>query len=357
MIKENGVSHERRGAVSLQSEVSGGVDELYYGGIQIGTPYQTVVIDPDTGSSDLWVPNQPITNLVRQFYVRLTLQGGGYFNALASSTYKPSLTPFEVTYGSGAVIGTLASDRVSFGNISADNQYFGSVTIVSPQFIGGPSAGLLGLAFQSIASSKKPPLAFSAGIPEFGFRLTRGGANSELDFGAVNPGRFTGLFVTTPVTSKTYWEVSSTGAFVNGKSASAGFSAAIDSGTTLIYLPTSAAASFYAAIPGARATSSGNGLSIPGLSSASSGAYEYPCKFNGTVALGFNGIADPLQFSLADFNIGPGSTSDYCQGAVMGLDIQDANGQNFAIVGDVFMKSYYTRFSIADSAVGFATPT
>ena len=74
------------------------------GGIQIGTPFQTVLIDPDTGSSDLWVPNQPITNL-----------GGGYFNPLASSTYKATLTPFEVTYGSGAVVGTLASDRVSFG--------------------------------------------------------------------------------------------------------------------------------------------------------------------------------------------------------------------------------------------------
>lgn len=33
-----------------------------------------------------------------------------------------------------------------------------------------------------------------------------------------------------------------------------------------------------------------------------------------------------------------------CQGAVQGMDTQDAYGNNFAIVGDVFIKSYYTVF-------------
>jgi cathepsin D len=33
-----------------------------------------------------------------------------------------------------------------------------------------------------------------------------------------------------------------------------------------------------------------------------------------------------------------------CRGAVQGMDVQDANGNNFAIVGDVFIKSYYTVF-------------
>ena len=93
----------------------------------------------------------------------------------------------------------------------------------------------------------KPPVAFTAGISEFGFRLTRGGAGSELDFGGIDTSKIGGTISYTPVTSQTYvrdqrfagltsnqWEVQSTGLYVNGKSASNSFAAAIDTGTTLV---------------------------------------------------------------------------------------------------------------------------
>lgn len=79
------------GAVStavqrLKDEVSGTVDILYYGPIELGTPPQTLTVAIDTGSADLWVPvNCPDCN-------------NRMFNSNSSSTYRNSGSKFKVTY-------------------------------------------------------------------------------------------------------------------------------------------------------------------------------------------------------------------------------------------------------------------
>lgn len=96
----------------------------------------------------------------------------------------------------------------------------------------------------------------------------------------------------------------------------------------LVYIPTSAASAFYAAIPNSKS----NG----------DGSYDYPCSFTGPVGISFPNAGN-LNFNIADLNLGK-TSSTMCRGAVQGMDVQDANGNNFAIVGDVFIKSYYTVF-------------
>jgi len=148
--------------------------------------------------------------------------------------------------------------------------------------------------------------------------------------------------------------VQSTGLYVNGKSASGSFAAAIDTGTTLVYVPSADAASFWAAVPGARATSTA-GPSIPGLGTATSSSYEYPCDTSITAAIGFTNVS-PITISNDNLNIGAGSTAGYCQGAIMGMDFTGANGEALAIVGDVFLKNVYAVFDIKNLRVGFAPP-
>ncbi len=41
---------------NLTDFVDGVIDVLYYGSINIGTPFQTLTVDIDTGSADLWFP-------------------------------------------------------------------------------------------------------------------------------------------------------------------------------------------------------------------------------------------------------------------------------------------------------------
>ena len=152
--------------LALTDLISGSTDLLFYGAINIGTPPQSMNVDIDTGSADLWVPTQDCKACKNK-----------KFDTKSSTSYSGSTTPFQVTYvgpyhiclelgpsltkysfkGSGNVAGTLAKDVVTIGKLSYNNQYFGAVTQVSDSFNSYPGvSGLIGLAFSSIASSKKP---------------------------------------------------------------------------------------------------------------------------------------------------------------------------------------------------------
>ncbi|KAK4705578.1 hypothetical protein P7C70_g625, partial [Phenoliferia sp. Uapishka_3] len=363
------------GNVALTDDVQGSTDVEYTGPVSIGTPYQVLPVDFDTGSSDLWVPVKSITG------------SPGYLHTASSSTYKNTgaafsiqlLTAVNQRYGSGDVQGTIATDAVSLAGLIVPTQYFGAVTTESSQFNGDPAAGILGLAFSSIAATGKPTVIenlIAAGkltSKLFAFHLTRGQTSgSELSIGAVDAAHYSGSITYTPVTSQTYWEVSA-GAVVGGKAAGSTFPAAIDTGTTLIYVPSAVAQSIYAQIPGASidTTDSGNGVTY----------YKYPCSSTTVVAMSFAGSSKSYSINAQDFNLG-GYSSTLCVGGIIGMNIQDTNGQSqslsvaathrktsgltfrfcpldFGIIGDEFLKSWYSVYNYAapstgKPAVGFA---
>lgn len=171
---------------------------------------------------DLWVANQHSVGV------------SGTFDTSKSSTFKQSVTLFAVNYGGGSCGGLLASDVISVGGLTVPSQYFGSVSAVSPGFVGGPEAGILGLGFQAIATvstlkslvnesdatahpsrllsqSGKMPLVQSliaAGLlarDMFGFYFSRNNAiGSTVTLGGIDTDQFTGPITYTPVTSQTY---------------------------------------------------------------------------------------------------------------------------------------------------------
>ena len=69
----------------------------------------------------------------------------------------PTPKPFQVSYGSGEVIGTTVVDRGEFGPHRVLQQEFGSVLISSPQFFGMPFRGILGLAFGELSGNGLKP--------------------------------------------------------------------------------------------------------------------------------------------------------------------------------------------------------
>ena len=75
----------------------------------------------DTGSSNLWVPSKEC-KLSPACYLHR------YFDSSKSSTYQTNGTKFNITYGSGAVVGFVGQDTTNVAGLKAQNSLFGQIT-------------------------------------------------------------------------------------------------------------------------------------------------------------------------------------------------------------------------------------
>lgn len=332
------------GSVELIDSFSGGLDTQYYGQTNIGTPAQSFLITFDTGSSDLWVPTSSDTHT--------------NFQVSSSTSLVQTQQQWDIRYGTGNTEGYLAQDVVSVGGLAVRNQTFALANQTSSIFATSGSDGIMGLGFQSIASSGAPTwfenLARSGSLANnvFAFYLQRaydlttqssgtiGGG--EMTVGAINSARYTGDITYTPVTLEGYWEVASEGLAVDGTIISGTASpAAIDTGTSLWYVPTSVATAFYAR--------------LSGQSYGSQGYYSIPCA---TPTFTFSAVFAGRQFQvdLGDMLLGYADQSrSQCVFGIVAQDAQDPNGNDIAIIGDAFLKNVYSIYDYANARVGFAT--
>lgn len=72
--------------LSLTDWMLNGIDMLYYGNLQMGTPWQTLSVDIDTGSADLWV----VSNCPEC--------GQKQYNPQFSSSYADTEEEFSIVY-------------------------------------------------------------------------------------------------------------------------------------------------------------------------------------------------------------------------------------------------------------------
>ncbi|KAJ1306164.1 hypothetical protein OPQ81_010875 [Rhizoctonia solani] len=212
---------------------------VWAGKITIGTPPQSFLIDFDTGSADIWVPNSSCDSG--------GCSGHNSYNPSASSTSDSQSGEFSIQYGDGSTSsGPIYTDTVTVAGLTATNQYFSAVTSESESFASDPSDGLVGLAFSSISQIGRPTIIenlYSSGVisePTFGFKLTSSGA--ELYIGGTDESLYTGSITYSPLTSETYW-LTTGSVTVDGSSAYSG-GMIIDSGTTLVVGPSDSVASF-----------------------------------------------------------------------------------------------------------------
>ena len=87
--------------------------------------------------------------------------------------------PFSIQYGSGQAAGRLVADTVQMAGFSVANQVFAVCDEISTGLLNSPVSGLMGLAWNTIASSGATPfwqtLAGSGkwDSPLMAFQLTR----------------------------------------------------------------------------------------------------------------------------------------------------------------------------------------
>lgn len=180
-------------SIPLHDLYAAEVDVSYWGSVQFGSPAQSVPVNFDSGSSDIFLP--------------VTCESCGStprYAANLSSTYRETGSPLALQYNSGAVSGVLASDQVSLGGLSAQ-QGFLAVSEVSSEFSDLPWSGIVGLGFPSISHIQGKTLTETLGISVYGYRVLSGDRNgSALDVNALDPRRYRGAFQTTPLVSKSY---------------------------------------------------------------------------------------------------------------------------------------------------------
>ncbi|KAH7104125.1 acid protease [Auriculariales sp. MPI-PUGE-AT-0066] len=344
----NSTASERR-AVENVPIVDMGPDTVYFSEISIGTPAQKFNVILDTGSSDLWVlsPNCQSSGCV----------GASSFDSSQSTSFNNIGDRLEISYGSGDVAGTTVSDTVSIGGLTAQKQTFGLITVLQAQLIGGDIAGLMGLAFQSIAQTQAPPVwknLDNAGLldkPMMGFALERHNGDrftsqtqtndgGVFTLGGVDTSQYTGDIEFLSVTAQNFWTLPMKALTINGQSMSvSGTSAAIDTGTTLIGGPSDIVQEIYNQIGGRPGTGELNGL------------WVYPCSV-GDVKVTLNFGGSTWSMSPKDFLFQQYTTSQ-CIGAFIDLDLGDSGPQ--WIVGDTFLKNVYSVYRWSPAAVGFAS--
>merc|ERR1712046_417733 len=211
-------------------------------GIQMGTPAQDLRVIYDTGSSNLWVSNiKPGI-----------LSSHQYYDHSKSSTYVANGTVFNIEYGSGPVSGVYSEETISIGGIEIPGYTFAEVDNVKglgPAYSVGHFDGICGMGLDDISvDGVETPLRALVNSgkldePVFAFYLGSGGADGELTIGGVNSAHYTGDFHYVPVVDMVpgttgYWEIVLDDVTVNGKSISSAKRGVVDSGTSLMVVPT-----------------------------------------------------------------------------------------------------------------------
>lgn len=312
----------------------------YFADISLGTPPQQFKVVLDTGSANLWVPSVQCKSIACHLHSK--------YNHGASSTYTEVGNKFEIQYGSGSMKGFESSDTLRIADLTVRNITFAEATEEPGMaFVFGRFDGILGLAYPSISvNGIVPPfveMVYQGLVdePKFGFWLR--GADSdtggEMDIGGANPAHFKGELKAAPVIRKAYWEVSLSNVSINNvpiKGMSSGGSAAIDTGTSLIVMNSKVAAQLNANIGAKR-----NWM----------GQYFVDCDK-------LSQLGD-LKFKLGEheFSLGPEDYTLNVQGKCMsvfaGMDLPGPL-KDMWIVGDAFLRKYYTVYDYGKNEVLFA---
>jgi hypothetical protein len=319
-------------------------DAQYYGTIQVGTPAQDLRVIYDSGSSNLWVSNIKPGLLSKH----------QYYDHSKSSSYVANGTVFNIQYGSGPVSGVYSADTISIGGVEIPDYTFAEVDNVKglgPAYSVGHFDGICGMGLDDISVDHvETPLRALVNSgkldePVFAFYLGSDGADGELTLGGVNSAHYTGDFHYVPVVEMVpgttgYWEIVLDDVTVNGQSISSAKRGVVDSGTSLMVVPSNEIKAVAAAV-GAKQLSI-----IPPLNRE----YSIDCDAS---APDIDFVIDGTTYALtkADYTLDQGSGQ--CLFVFMGQDIPAPVGP-LIIMGDVFMRAHYCKFDVGQNRVGFA---
>ncbi|XP_062450951.1 cathepsin E [Rhea pennata] len=319
------------------------LDMEYVGQISIGNPPQNFTVVFDTGSSNLWVPSAYCVSKACAAHTR--------YQPSASSTYQAVGTPFSIQYGTGSLTGIIGSDHVTVEGLTVPNQQFAeSISEPGKTFLEAEFDGILGLAYPSLAVDGVTPVFDNmmaqnlVELPMFSVYMSSNQdspVGGELLFGGFDPSRFVGNLNWVPVTQQGYWQIQIDNIQVGGVVVfcASGCQAIVDTGTSLLTGPSKdikELQKYIGAMP-------------------VDGEYIVDCNnlsIMPNVTFTINGVLYTLNaqaYVLTEYGDGMAT----CISGFQGLDIAPPAGPLW-ILGDVFIRQFYSVFDRGNNRVGLA---
>ncbi|WP_067522005.1 pepsin-like aspartyl protease [Endozoicomonas ascidiicola] len=313
----------------------------YYGFFTLGSQSQSFSAILDTGSSNIWIPEESCSSPACSEKNR--------FNPASSGSFYSYEQPLNIQYGTGSMRGYVGYDTVTMGDLSVYNQGIGLAIELASDFQDSPFDGIFGLAYQSIAADQVTPWMDNAVeqgvIPKamFSFYLsnTPEKKTSRLIIGELDNSFYQGDITWQPLHSLSaddptglYYNITFDSIDTDGQNVpltcqyEGNCKAIVDSGTSLIVGPES---------------DINNLLATLDIKPDCSNLKQQP-TLNFTI--GGNKLTVPPEFYVVKQIDWQGNET-----CVAGLA---PGNQDFWIFGDAFMRAFYVVFDKTDRRIGFA---
>ena len=310
-------------------------DSEYIESVSVGG--QTLNLDFDTGSSDLWVFSSQLPSQDQQ---------GHNVYTPGSSAKLLNGESWSITYGDqSSASGNVYADTVNVGGTTVTAQAVEAAATISSEFVQGGNDGLLGLGFSSIntVTPDQQKTFFTNAetlldAPVFTANLKKG-QPGNYNFGYIDNAEYTGQISYTSVdNSQGFWGYTTDSYTVGkGKPVTSSIQSIADTGTTLLLIEDAVVSAYYKQVKGSQ-------------NSQSDGGYVFPCS----------ATLPDLSFTIGSYtgtipgsyiNYAPASASGTCFGGV-----QSSQGIGFNIFGDIWLKSQFVVFSDAQGGpqIGYA---
>jgi len=309
------------------------MDAQYYGPVTLGTPAQKFLVLFDTGSSNLWLPNSSVN-----FYGWMKNK----YRSKNSSSYVKNGDEIKIQYGSGAIEGFFSKDTLNVAGIDVAGVDFGEVTHLTWNFATSKFDGILGMGWKAI-SVKGYDTVFDKiqqqklVDPSFSFYLTNtpGADGSELILGGIDSKYYTGDFKYHALTSESYWLIAGDKFTYKKKDYGVGdLRLIVDSGTSLIVGDETILADVVKDIP--QQVDCTKLDTLPNVT-FTIGGVDY--------------VLTPEDYMLKTTVL----WQTACIRGFMTMDFSKTSiGANAVILGDIFMRKFYTHFDYGNKKVGFA---
>ncbi|RQM05157.1 hypothetical protein DH86_00003161 [Scytalidium sp. 3C] len=300
---------------------------------------QTLNMDFDTGSSDMWVFSTSLPEQDQTGHTVFDTQQSSTFSLLQGAR-------FSISYGDGSdAEGAVGTDTVNIGGATVTSQAVEIATAVSSSFVQDTAnSGLVGLAFSKLntVQPQQQKTFFDNVIPDLEEPVLtadlRHDAVGAYEFGTIDTTKFSGELSWADVnTTNGFWQFSSSSFAIGDGQVTqlpAEGQAIADTGTTLMLVDPNIVNAYYSQVSGA-------------VNDQQAGGVTFPCDSDLpdlSVDIGGNYQA-VIPGSLINFTQVSGNT---CFGGVQ------ATTGDLSIYGDILFKAQFVVFNGGNNTIGMA---